>query len=413
MRGGTLGARMPPAASAAAVARMDKRFLGRGDAPPEPLRVVEARGSTVVDAEGREYLDFFMGWCVGNLGWGQRGIKARLRRFKGPDYVAPAFRYAPWAEVAALLADMAPGRLARSWRTVGGTESVECALQAAMLHTGRRRFASIEGSYHGNSIGAMSVGASSFRESFDALLPGCSKVKPPLDRKALGRVEALLRKRDVAAFIMEPVVCALGGLAPDEDFMEGVQELCREHGTLLVMDEVACGFGRTGRMFASEHYRIEPDILCLAKALTGGHAPMGATVLTEEVASGIEDEFHFYSTYGWHPLAVEAALANLEYLRKHEDRILRNVAARGRQLRDRLDALDWGGDAEVRGKGLVVGVELGDEARATGIVDRCRRKGLLITSDGGTLRMFPALNLDARTAERGLDILERCVEREA
>lgn len=383
---------MPPAASATAVKRMDKRFLGRGDAAPEPLRVVEARGSTVVDAAGRAYVDFFMGWCVGNLGWGQREVKARLRRFKGPDYVAPAFQYAPWAEVAALLADMAPGRLARSWRTVGGTESVECALQAAKQYTGRRKFVGLKDCYHGNSMGAKSVDG---------------RIKPPLDEAALKRVETALKKRDVAAFILEPVSCSLGALAPEPEFMEGLQALCRRDGTLLIVDEVACGFGRTGKLFATEHYDVEPDIMCLAKALTGGHAPMGATILTEEVAGEIEEDFHFYSTYGWHPLAVEAALANLEYFRKHEDAILRNVRARETQFRERLDAMDFGDDAEVRVKGLAIGIELGDAERADAIVEKCRRNGLLVTNDGDLLQMFPALNLDARTAERGLDALEK------
>lgn len=373
----------------------------------QPLRASAAHGSFVVDDSGRRYLDFFMGWACGNLGWGQREIAARLRAFRGPGYVSPHFEYGPWDELASALAKVCPGKLTHSFRAVGGTEAVEVALQAAMLATGRQRFASLEGAYHGNSVAARSVGMGG--EGL-RLLPGCARLKPPLDEEALGRVETLLKKQDVAAFLMEPVVTALGVLVPEPKFMSGLAKLCREHGTLLVMDEVATGFGRTGKLFATEHYGIEPDVLCLGKAITSGHAPLAATVVTRRLADEVAEDLAFYSTFGWHPLAVEAALANLEYLSTHRDRLLRNVEERSRQFEGRLRLMDFGAQAEVRVKGLAVAVHVQDAKQASGIVERCRRDGLLVTNDEEVLQLFPALTIGQRTAARGLDLLEGAID---
>jgi adenosylmethionine-8-amino-7-oxononanoate aminotransferase len=151
------------------------------------------------------------GWCVGNLGWDHREIRTAIRNFRGPDYVYPGFGYRRWEELAELLASIVPVRNARCFRATGGSEAVELALQAAMLHTGRQGFLSLEDSYHGNTLGTLSVGASESRKSLKNLLPHCRKIEPPLDGKAAGKVEAMLRKHDVAAFIMEPISINLGG----------------------------------------------------------------------------------------------------------------------------------------------------------------------------------------------------------
>lgn len=152
-------------------------------------------------------------------------------------------------------------------------------------------------------------------------------------------MEPLLKGVTVAAFVMGPVVCNLGLLVPSGEFMTRVRSACREAGTLFVADEVATGFGPTGKLFAVAHFGVEPDILCLAKSITGGNAPMSATVVTGEVAeaAGVD----FYSTYGWHPLAVAAALANLKYWGKHKDRVLVNVAAQKNYFRTRLDGMKF------------------------------------------------------------------------
>ncbi|MEA3189563.1 MAG: acetylornithine/N-succinyldiaminopimelate aminotransferase [Thermoplasmata archaeon] len=385
--------------------RLDRAHLQRAH-PPVDLRVTAASGSLVRDARGRTYIDFVMGWCVGNLGWAQQEIRDRLHAFEGPDYVPPAFQYGPWSELAGLLSDLAPGRLTKCVRAVGGSEAVEIALQAAMAATGRHKFVTIEEAYHGNSLG---IQLATGKTPFGRTLRAGRTVKPPLDAQALARVETALKGRDVAAFLMEPVICNLGALVPSERFMTGLRELCDKYGTLLVLDEVACGIGRTGKLFATEHFDVAPDILTLGKAITGGHAPLAATLLTQEVADRAGEDLHVYSTFGWHPLAVEAALANLRYIQKHKAALLRNVDRRSAQFRGRLDAMDFGDGSKVRVKGLAIGVQLADRKHAKRIEETCREEGLLVKADDDVLQMFPALTIDQETADGGLDILERCL----
>ena len=390
------------------IRQADSTLLGR-DAAPRELQVARSEGSILFDTRGRRYIDFSGGFCVGNFGWAHPEIRRRLQTFDGPDYVLPSCLYGPWVELAAMLAELTPGKLRKSFRATGGTEAVEIALQLAMAATGRPGFISIEGSYHGNSIGAVSVAPLLGIEALANLLSHCHTIAPPLDDEAAARVEKLLRGKDIAALIMEPIICNLAVLIPEERFMRAVARSCRKYGTLLIMDEVACGFGRTGTLFATEHYGVEPDILCLAKAITGGHAPMGATVVTEKVARAAQGKVGLYSTYGWHPLSVEAALATVQYIRRHRRALLANVNARSRDFAERLTQLPFESPAEVRIKGLAIGIEFQDKEYYKGLSDRCLEEGLLVARESGAFALFPALTIDRQTVLQGLDILERCL----
>jgi 4-aminobutyrate aminotransferase-like enzyme len=372
--------------------RRDAKVVGRSSTATD-LAIVRAAGSEVWDVRGRRYIDLVMGWCCGNLGWGAAGVRERLARFEGPDYAPPSFLYAPAIELAEMLAELAPGDLRRSFRATGGTEAIECALQIAMAYTGRHKLVSIEGAYHGNSFGARTIGAS---DDAPAHLPGVKHLKPPLDAKAVDRLETLLKHDDVAAFVMEPVIMNLGVCVPAREFIEGASDLCRRHGTLFIADEVACGFGRTGRLFACEHFGLEPDILCLAKAITNGHAPLGVAITTDEIADAIELEF--YSTFGWHPVAVEAALATVEHHRDHRDELQRNVEARSAQLSARL------GHLSPNILGLAASFAHDD---ADKIGERCREHGLLVAAEDDRISLFPALTVDEGTLGEALDVLLR------
>jgi adenosylmethionine-8-amino-7-oxononanoate aminotransferase len=268
---------------------------------------------------------------------------------------------------------------------------------------------SIEGSYHGNSIGAMSIGASEYRAQYGKLLPGCYKIKAPLDSRAVKKVERLLKRQDIAAFIMEPIICNLNVTIPDPEFMTGVRDLCHEHGTLLVMDEVATGFGRTAKLFGCQHFDVEPDIMCLAKAITGGYAPMGATMVTDAVAQAIGDKFSFYSTYGWHPLSVDAALANVRYFIKHQEDLLRHVIEVSAYFEARLSQMKFKFPATIRMRGLAIGVEVDEPGYAARIQDKALESGLLFSVENDVLKLFPALTVTQETAKEGLDILETCI----
>lgn len=391
------------------ISQKDKKFLGR-DASPRNLELVRSEGNYVYDAKGRKYLDFIMGWCVGNVGWGVKEILQKIKKFTGPDYVSPNYLYEPWTQLAELLAQMTPGKLTKSFRATGGTEAVEIALQAAMTHTKRHKFISIEGSYHGHSIGAMSVGSSEFRSWYKNLLPDCYKISPPLDVTAAKKIEKILSKREVAAFICEPIICNLAVTIPTQEFFDIVQKACKKYGTLLIADEVATGFGRTGKMFASEHYHLQPDIMCLAKGITGGFGALGTAIMTEEVAKSMEFSFSFYSTFAWHPLNVQAAIANLQYLLKNKKKFLANAQELSGYFKDRLGEMNFKCPAKIRVKGLAIGVELKKVGYGSEIVQKALDKGLLIEENGSNnFVIFPPINISRAAAKKGLDILETCL----
>src|SRR6187399_359518 len=389
-------------------AAAEARFLARGE--PGELQVARTEGSFVFDEKGRRYIDFMMGWCVGNFGWGNAVLVKKAKTFRGPDYVYPGYSYAPWAELAKLLVSIAPPGLTKAFRATGGSEAVDLALQAAMIHTGRRGFLSLEGSYHGNSLAGLSIGASDNREQIKNLLPHCGKIAPPLDAKAVRRIEQRLKRRDVAAFVMEPISINLGVMIPEKDAILRVRDLCRRYGTLFIADEVACGFGRTGRLFACEHFDLEPDMLCVAKAMTGGLAPIGAVIATAPIAASMEEnDGTFYSTYGWHPRSVAAAIATLRDLKANRPRLLAGVAEMSEYFRVRLLQLEFDRPAAVRIQGLAIGIDVGDEDYADAIHDKCRRNGLLVSTEGSTVLLLPSLAIDKETAARGLDILARSI----
>ena len=384
------------------LSREDRKYVGRTH-DADDLQIVSARGARVTDAGGRSYLDFMCGWCAGNLGWSHPAIAKRLQKFDGPSYVTPGMLYAPWVELARRLAEITPGKLSRTFRCVGGTEAVELALEIAMTATGRTKLVSVEEAYHGNSFAAKSIG-----EGGEVTLPNCKKLAPPLDDRALDRLETLLKHRDVAAFILEPVITNLAVELPTDEFLIGARELCDRFGTLLIFDEVACGFGRTGKLFAAEHSGVAPDIMTMAKSITNGQAPLGATITTPAIADACKDELDFYSTFGWHPLATEAALATLDVWHEDGDEILENVQQRSADFASRLLALPWPVDAELRIKGLAIAVEL-DERSAGKIEDRCRDLGLLVSAEDEYLMMLPPLTIDDDDTAEAFDILERAV----
>ena len=386
-----------------AATNLENKYLGMSEEPAVQVR--RARGDFVYDNRGKRYIDFVMGWCVGNFGWANPEIVRAAERYSGPDYVYPEYSYAAWGELARLLASIAPGNLTKSFRATGGSEAVELALQAAMLHTGRRKFVALEDSYHGNTLGAMSVASKEYREKLPNLLQYCHRIPTPLNDHALERIKSVLKGRDVAAFIMEPVSINLGVLIPEKSFMTQLQELCRRYETLLVMDEVACGFCRTGRVFASEHFDIEPDIMTCGKAIGGGVAGLGATIMTNDVASSLAEDGNIWSTFGWHPRSVDVAIATISYVKRRRKALLAHAAEVSNYFRDRLSEMDFGGYGAINILGVAISVDVGDEDYAEEIREKCQRKGLLFVTQETKLLLLPAVTVDSNVAAQAMDIL--------
>ncbi len=253
----------------------------------------------------------------------------------------------------------------------------------------------------------MSVGASGFRKRYKNLLFHCNKIRPPLNATSAKKVVQLLKNRDIAAYISEPIICNLAVEIPTKEYYTIVRRACAKYGTMFIMDEVATGFGRTGKLFATEHYRLRPDILCLAKALTGGYSALGAVVMTNIVAKAMEWGFSFYSTFGGHPLNVAVALANMKHIVKNKQRLPANTVTMSRYFAKRLTAMKFRFPADIRICGLAIGLRFGNEAYAASLKKKCREQGLLVSdATEDSIILFPALTIDKKTAKEGLDILE-------
>ncbi|MHA6280750.1 class-III pyridoxal-phosphate-dependent aminotransferase [Salinimicrobium sp. CAU 1759] len=386
----------------------DEKFFGRGN-PAMELEVVKAEGSYIYGADGKKYVDFLGGAGVGNLGWGVKEIEDAIRNKERPSYVYPNFKYKPWSELAELLAKITPGNLQKSYRMTGGSEAVEAALEMATMFTGRKKIVSIEGSYHGNTMGALSIGASKKQKPFPNLLDGCQKLQLPLNKDRLEEVERLLSSKEVAAVIMEPVIINLGVIIPEVDFMSGLNRICKKTGTLLIMDEAITGFGRTGKMFASEHFDIQPDILCMAKAITAGHAGMGAVITTEEIDKKVGGKIGLYSSYGWHPVAVDASLAALHYLQENRERLFENIQQLEETFKKGISGVEFAESPEVRIMGAAIGVDLKDEDYASEVKEKALEHGLLINTEGSSLLFLPNFQMSAETAVEGIELLKTCV----
>lgn len=374
------------------------------DSQDDALEIVRQSGNYVYSARGKKYVDFTMGWCVGNFGWDNAEIKKRVQEFRGPDYVMPKHKYKPWQTLSDNLARLAPGKLQQCYRATGGTEAVEIALQTAIKFTERRKFISVADAYHGNSLGTHLLVSDEFEDQFDNPFWG-HRMQPPFDADCASQVEKWLSREDIAAVIMEPIVIARGVQTPTQEFMDRVQAACKKHGSLLIVDEVATGFGRTGKIFASEHFNLEPDIMCLAKAITGGFAPMGATLMTNEVAQAVKGMDSYYSTYGWHPLAVEAAIGVTEYLDNHWKDLEGNIREVSNYIVDQLSTMKFKSEPRIAWKGLAICVQFEKSKYGEEIKDRAKDKGLLMPWGEKGFAMYPALTIDPKTVDEGLDIL--------
>jgi adenosylmethionine-8-amino-7-oxononanoate aminotransferase len=428
-------------------------FTAQADwAASDPLIIDRAEGVYLYDREGRRYLDGVSSlWCNVH-GHRHPALDAAIR--EQLDKVAHAtllgVTHAPAIELARRLVELAPDGLTRVFFSDDGATAVEVALKMAFQYwrqkdrpePTRTRFLALGGAYHGDTLGDVSVGGvERFHAMFGPLLflalrapsPHCYRCPLELSRPdcataCLNEVDRILAEHpgDVAAVVVEPLVQgAAGMIVHPEGYLRGLREITRRHDTLLIADEVAVGFGRTGTMFACEQEGVVPDFLCLAKGLTGGYLPMAATLTTEEVNAAFfgtaADGKTFYHghTYGGNPLAAVVALASLRVF--DEERTLEGLVPKIALLSRRLEeflAFDHVGD--VRRRGLIAGIELVADKAAKApfpwadqvgarVCRRARDLGLLIRPLGDVIVIMPPLAITVEELGGMLDVIDRCL----
>jgi adenosylmethionine-8-amino-7-oxononanoate aminotransferase len=393
----------------------------------EPAPIVErAEGTDLIDVEGRRYIDGVSSlWCNVH-GHAHPRIDAALR--DQLEHLAHStmlgLSHRPAIELAQRLVEIAPPGLTRVFYSDSGSTATEIALKMAFQYWQQRgeqrpRFAALKMAYHGDTIGSVSVGGIDlFHSMYRPLLFDTLKAEPG----DLDDLERLLsaHRGEVAAVIMEPLVQgAAGMLVHPEGYLRGVRELCDRHEVLLIVDEVATGFGRTGRMFACEHEAVAPDLLCLAKGITGGYLPLAATLATERIYEGFLGEFEEFRTffhghtYTGNPLACAAAVASLDVFR--EEDTLAELAGKIELLAELLEPVAaHPAVRELRRIGFMVGIELEEFPLATRMGHRvtleARARGAIIRPLGDVVVLMPPLSISRADLARLVGITAAAID---
>jgi acetylornithine/N-succinyldiaminopimelate aminotransferase len=368
----------------------------------QPIAIARGRGTFVWDSEGRKYLDFVSGISVNIVGHCNPAVVSAIRK-QSERFIHTSNLYysEPQMELAEKLCRLA--RLDKVFFCNSGTEAVEAALKLAAKVTGKKEFVAAEGSFHGRTVGALSVThEEKFRTPFQHVLMKDVKFVRYDDVDALrGAVS-----KDTAAVLIEPIQGESGVRIPSDGYLRSVREICDERNVLLILDEIQTAFGRTGRWFCKEYSGITPDIMALAKALGGG-LPLGAMLAREGIAKSFTKGDHG-STFGGNPLACSAGLAMIGVVKKE------NLVGRSRQLGDyfvrKLGNINSSQIKEVRGRGLMVGIEL--NIKGDKVVDAMREKGVLINcTAGNVLRFLPPLIIKKEHVDRVTAMLETILEK--
>ena len=322
-------------------------------------RYVRAQGPYLFDDQGQRYLDLLSGFGVFALGRNHPRLVQVLQEVLTQEL--PNLVQMDVSVLAGLLAERLlatlPDRLQRIYFANSGTEAVEAAIKFSRSATGRTKIVYCERGYHGVTLGSLSAtGDAYFRDGFGPFVPGFVQI--PFDD--LDALERALSPGDVAAFIVEPIQ-GHGVRIPSDDYLPAASELCRRYGTLLVVDEVQTGLGRTGRFWAIDHWQVEPDLVCMAKALSGGFAPVGAVAcgkgILEKVFNSMDRALVHGSTFSKNNLAMAAGLATLEVI--EQERLVENAARVGGQILAGLEPLVAHYEllSDVRGRGMMIGLE--------------------------------------------------------
>lgn len=371
-----------------------------------------ARGAHVFDNLGNDYLDCLGGFGVFSIGHAHpHVINAVKKQLDLMPLSSRVLLNEPYARLAKKLAEISPGDLKYSFICNSGTEATEGALKIARLKTGKHGIIYTERAFHGKTMGSLSVtGKDSYQKPFRPLIPE-TKMIPFGDASALERAI----DDDTCCFVVEPMQGEGGIHIPPDDYFPAVQDICRNHNVLLIVDEVQTGLGRTGKMFACEYWDLKPDIMTLAKALGGGVMPIGAILGTAEVWKVFEkDPLIHSSTFGGNPSACSAALAAIEVIINEnlpeKARIAGEIIINGlREIQNRFPSII----EEVRGRGCFIGVEFTDSDMGGLAISSLAAKKILIAfalNNPKVIRIEPALNINRDDINRLLKAFEESVE---
>lgn len=419
--------------------KKDEKYIWHAMRPYSPdatMVVKEARGAWITDINGNKYLDAMAGlWCV-NVGYGREELaRAAYEQLKELPYYPLTQSHIPAIKLGEKLNEWLGDEYVIFFSN-SGSEANETAFKIARQYhqqngePERYKFIARYRAYHGNSMGALAAtGQAQRKYRYEPLAPGFIHVTPPdlyrspykgtQEEQSLACADEIDRvitwelDKTVAGVIMEPIITGGGVIMPHESYLPRVREICDKHGVLLIIDEVICGFGRTGKPFAFQHYGVKPDIVTMAKGITSAYLPLSATAVRREiyeVFKGKEDYHHFrhINTFGGNPAACALALKNLEIM--EEENLIEQAAVKGEQLLEQLSELEnhpLVGD--VRGKGLLIGIELVEDKETkvpvnveivNNIIAHCKEKGLIIGKNGDTvagynniLTLSPPLNI--------------------
>ncbi len=387
-----------------------ERHLAQTSDAPIGLEIDHAEGSWIYTADGHRYLDLIAGIGVSALGHGNPAVLAaiadqarrHLHVMVYGEYVIEA-----QAKLAARLAESLPPSLGRIYFTNSGAEAIEGALKTARKHTGRAGFVAFDGAYHGDTMAALALmGNGVFRAPFEPL-PGPVRHLPYNDSSALAAID-----ETVAAVVIEPVQAEGGVRIPDRGFMTALRERCDKVGSVLIFDEVLTGFGRTGRLFALEHFGVVPDIIVLAKALGGG-LPLGAFCGRDELIGKLAHDppLGHITTFGGHPLSCAAGLASLEVI--IGGRLWEGADRAGAQLRTGLSQLGGEEIVAIRGLGALVGIEFATASWAHRFVAETIARGVIVNwtlNADRVVRVAPPLTIKADEIAFGLNVMRSALE---
>lgn len=368
--------------------------------PNRQLTLVRGEGVYLFDEAGNSYLDLLGNYGVNIIGYSHPALISVLNeQVKRLINLHSSFANDSRSEALEALAGILPPNLSKVFFSNSGTESVEAALKFALFATGRKKMVAALNDYHGKTLGALGGTTSHddrYRQPFADITPGFDF----LDFNQAGDLEKITEQ--TAAVILEPVQGEGGVVAGTPEFFQAVRRRCDETGTLLIIDEVQTGLGRTGKMFAFEHFGIEPDILCLGKGLAGG-LPVGLTVVSEKIAAKIPQGLHT-NTFGGGPLVCAGLRATLDVLQK--ENLVFQAAEKGRYFLNALRGIESDLVKEVRGLGLMIALEL--ECKALPYLIALQKNKILAgPSSENVIRFLPPLIISKEEIDKGIAVLKK------